>query len=1023
MVKKPYFRIYLMLFSTFFYAVPVRAEIAGGVRGIVYDKDFDTPLVEAEVTILETGQKVKTTDEGNFVFEDVKPGTYTLVFSKEAYLRYEKQIVVSSGMLTEGEAWLSGEFTEMEEFEVKDVQIGTGTEELLLDLRMDSPALMGSVSSELMSRAGAGDAAAALNLVSGATVQDGKYAVIRGLPDRYVNSQVNGVRLPSADADKRAVQLDQFPSSIIESIQVSKTFTPDQQGDASGGAVNLILKGIPSERVLRLESGMSFNSQAAGNKDFLVYSGGGLNYFGRKDIARPVVTSDDPVNVSTTNAPLDHKYSFTYGDKFQLTDDIRVGGLFSYFYERDSSFYDDGIDDRYWIQSPDEPYTAQYSKGGFSANDSDWDPQNPAGMAMNEDYFTTSLFDVTEASQQVQWGTLGSFGLETENHSLSFMHMFTQTTDDKVRLAEDTRGKQAYFGSLYDYTNLDDPGNEHTVGINIAPYLRTMTLSYTERTTETMQFGGKHNLTFLPELSIGNLFNFQTPEFDWKLSTSSASFEQDKRMFNSRWTPDYFVPGVPGGRYTDPIPEHIEGGEFKQLVDGANINFGNFFRVFRDITEDSDQYAFNLKMPFEQWSGDTGYLKMGVFNDSLKRNYDQDSFGNSQHGQIAYKGAWQDYFSKEYFTQDFMTNDQAKLNPLDIDMDYTGTQDISALYWMADMPINSYFNVIGGYRFEDTKLGIETSPEEGVEWIVLRDELGRFSNSNQIEKANVDFSQRDMLPSIGFAFEPFEDFKIRGTYAETVARQTFKELSAAPQQEYLGGDVFIGNPELKMSALKNYDLRFDYSPYEGGLFSASYFYKDIKDPIEYVQGITDFSFTTPINYPKGKVSGLEFEVRQKLGHLWKGLEGVTLGGNATLIDSEVTLPKEEIALFKDIGFPASKRAMMNAPEHLYNIFMTYDIEDTGTQLGLFYTIRGDTLIAGAGQSNGNYIPDVYETEFGTLNFSLSQKLGDTWKLKFQVKNLLNPDIESVYRDSTRGDQIRTSYRKGTEFSIGLGAKF
>jgi hypothetical protein len=85
----------------------------------------------------------------------------------------------------------------------------------LLNLRMESPSLMDSVSADVMSQAGASDAASALRLVSGATLEDGKYAVVRGLPDRYVNSQVNGVRLPTADEDKRAVQLDQFPAAMI----------------------------------------------------------------------------------------------------------------------------------------------------------------------------------------------------------------------------------------------------------------------------------------------------------------------------------------------------------------------------------------------------------------------------------------------------------------------------------------------------------------------------------------------------------------------------------------------------------------------------------------------------------------------------------------------------------------------------------------------------------------------------------------------------------------------------------------
>ena len=68
-----------------------------------------------------------------------------------------------------------------------------------------------------------------------------------------MNSQMNGIRLPTADEDKRAVQLDQFPSAVIETIQVSKTFTPDQQGDASGGAVNVLLRGIPDENIFNFK--------------------------------------------------------------------------------------------------------------------------------------------------------------------------------------------------------------------------------------------------------------------------------------------------------------------------------------------------------------------------------------------------------------------------------------------------------------------------------------------------------------------------------------------------------------------------------------------------------------------------------------------------------------------------------------------------------------------------------------------------------------------------------------------------
>jgi TonB-dependent receptor len=295
--------------------------------------------------------------------------------------------------------------------------------------------------------------------------------------------------------------------------------------------------------------------------------------------------------------------------------------------------------------------------------------------------------------------------------------------------------------------------------------------------------------------------------------------------------------------------------------------------------------------------------------------------------------------------------------------------------------------------------------------------------------ADVSFRQNDILPSIAFEFRPFDPITLRGSYSETVARQTFKELTPIKQQDYLGGDVFVGNPDLGMSALKNYDLRIDWTPYDGGLLSASYFYKDVQDPIEYVQRNAGFTYTTPVNYPEGKLSGWELEIRQQMGHFWDDWDGFSLGANATFINSEVTLPDDESAEFNqpNIMAPMSKRDMTNAPEYLYNIFATYNLRKQGlpgTELGLFYTVRGDTLVAGAGQSNGNYIPNVYETEYGTLNFFLSHKLSENWKLKFQAKNLLDPDIETVYRSKYIGSDVtKTSYRKGREFLVSLTGEF
>ena len=1016
-------------------AVLLSASVAlpqesGGIRGVVYDKDFDVPLAAAEVTIAETQERATATDEGNYVFGQVEPGTYTLVFSKSGYARRVKaDVVVSPGQMTELNASLSGEFTEMEEFVVQDIQIGTGTEAALLDLRIESPALMDSISSELMSIAGAGDAASALKLVAGATIQEGKYAVIRGLPDRYVNSQMNNVRLPTADLDKRAVHLDQFPSPVIESVQVSKTFTPDQQGDASGGAVNVVLKGIPSERIFHIsaQTGYNTNVKDAGD-NFLSYSGGGLNFWGKDD---GLVTQESGTNwtgavgTSTTDEPTDYKWSFAYGDKFEF-DDFTLGAFGSFYYERDSSFYDDGVDDDFWVYRDDlltgslpYPMTPRFSGGDPEENDEDdWTK------------WTTSLFDVIKACQTVQWGGLGTIGLETESHSLKALYMYTRDAKDEVILAENTRGKESlhiYWPDFYPQVKFDEPIPSTYNGL-ASPPLRNQSLVYTERTTETLQFSGKHTLDFFPDFGITDFFTLQSPELDWTIANSTATlYQPDKRFISNAWN-----------IFPEEIPWTIlgwdEGIYTQNDFGGGQGTTGNLYRKWKNVEEESNQYSLNFKFPFEQWSGDEGYVKIGFFNDDVERTYDEESFANFSDPMGYYTPAgwlprWTDIWPQQG-------------HPLEesyFDVGYDGKQDISAFYWMTDIPLNSYLKFTGGYRFEKTELEITNRPDVkpngeivanyfNFEW--MQDGTVYIGNPaydpDRPELTDTSFKQDDVLPSLAFEFKPWDAVTLRGCYSETVARQTFKELSPIKQQEYVGGDIFAGNPDLKMNAIENYDLRLDFTPYEGSLFSVSYFKKDVTNPIEYVQldnGINQF--TTAVNYPKGELEGFEFEIRQQMGRFGSGLEGLSVGANATFIDSEVTLPTNELNSFKFYNAPAEPtRDMLNAPEHLYNLYLTYDLPGTGTQLGLFYTVRGDTLVAGSGVSAVGFIPSLYETEYGTLNFSLSQKLGDDWKLKFQAKNLTDPLIETVYRsDYIAGDVTRTSYRKGMEFSISLSGSF
>jgi outer membrane receptor protein involved in Fe transport len=966
-------------------AVVEAQEQGGSVRGSVYDRDFNVPLSGVQIVAVETGQRTATGPDGNYVFPDIRPGTYTFIFSKDGYVRIVRpEILVTSGRLSELSVELTGEFNEMEEFVVQDLlQAAAGTEAGLLKIRFESPAQLDSISEELMKRAGAGDAGQALRLVSGASIQDGKYAVIRGLPDRYVSSQMNGVRLPSSDEDKRAVELDQFPSAVIESLQVTKTFTPDQQGDASGGAVDVRLKGIPDENVFQLKGQYTYNSQRPGEGKFLTFEPGDGHF-------QPVGENwDGDVGVSFGDAPVDSKWSMSGGGKLDLDDDIRIGGFANLSYERDSSFFDDGIDDSKIITTP---------AGSFE----------PETSLIGDSLFT-SLYDVTQASESEEWAGLATLGLETDHSELSLTYLFTRITEDTATLAEDTRGKEYYFPG-YDPSDPLDPGNDPNAGsyegLFKAPYTRLETLEHTERSSSTLQLRGKHELPGEP-FALTDGMTIKPPELSWSIAQSNARLDQpDKKLFGSYWLPEFSV-----GPFNFPSTHY-------PLLPAENISVGNLQRVWKEIEEDSQQFRVDLKLPFDTSDEREGYFKTGLFHDLVERTFSQETFSNA--GSLSgssFPGEFDEFWSEQ-----FPSESGHEISEGLFDVDYDGEQIISAWYLMADVPVASAWNVIGGARLESTEINVVNLPEENALWYPN----GQLEDLDPGD-ADVDFSQQDVLPSLGLIYKATDTVTLRASYSETIARQTFKELTPVLQQEYLGGAIFIGNPELQMSALKNYDLRCDYTPYEDSLLSASLFHKDVSDPIEYVQAIaTNFSYTTAVNYPEGKLDGIELEARQGLQRFSESLEGITVGANATFIRSEVKLPQSEIDDLTATGSvnPSSTRDMTNAPDHLFNIFMTYTVPPTGTEIGLFYTIQGETLLAGEGTKNLYYIPSVYSSEYDTLNFSVSQKFGKYIELQFQAKNLTNPDIETIYRsDAIDDDVTKTSYSKGIDWAISLNIKF
>lgn len=1059
------------------------AQQSGSLSGFIYDADFDAPLANATVSIAELDERTKTTDQGRYAFGELPEGRYTLVVVKEGYGREViADVVIARGRVTERDVRLAGDFYVMDEFLVQDIAIGGDTEVGLLELRAVSPQLMDSIGADFLSLAGASDAAQGLRLVSGATTTSGSFAAVRGLPPRYVNTQLNGFFLPSADPDTRSVQLDLFPAEVIESIQVSKTFTPDQQGAASGGAVNIVTKSIPEENFIKFSSKVEFNTQRPDNGEFLVDGRGPVNFFGidgsrelpDMGFAAPIsFTQFGNAGATFGEPPLQYDMGVTGGLQHTFEEGVRIGGLVSAFWDQGMGHSEDRINEDRIVstQGANEQFGLVPDVTGNDFEGFLQDPEDGGESVLS------SMFRETQSEHEVTWGALGSVGVESENHSFNFTYMHTRTTTATATIAEDTIAKELKF-SGFDQNDRNSPGavNSPDGATNsfgqtfsagnftgFTPYRRLETQEYLERSVESFQFNGEHVVPILGEgFGWEGVLEFSSPKIDWNVARSISKREEPGTRFLDSIA-------LPAGTL-DEVNGAAPDGQVQLEVDFPNqAQLGAYNILFQDIVEASTQTRFNGELPFENWTGEKGYVKIGVFDDDTRRDYVKETFAGLSDATGGVR--FFEPFSGVRFSEAVSNPDQFPVGKLGFDVfagvpgrslvtgddpgnlveavfdfTYVGKQRIDAWYWMLDFPITPYFKLTGGLRFEDTALKTSVQPETPATVVFLdtKESLARGFNPGGVETGllgvgvlDADIEREDVLPSLSFSFLPFEAVTLRGAYSQTIARPTFRELTPVSQVLFGGQTPFVGNPFLKVSEVENYDLRLDIRPYPDALVSLSYFQKDVKDHIQVTsQAPGTDSFVVPVNFPQAEIEGLEVEVRQNLGRLDRRLAGLTVGANATFLSTEVKLRDFEADQLARTGFPISTVPMTDAPELLYNLFMTFNSEDTGTQLSAFFTYRGDTLVIppGVKQDFGLapgssapaqfFEPAVYEKGFGTLNVTLSQKLGKYFTLKFSAKNLTNPARETVYRSEFVGDDVvRTRSKAGIDLSLSLSAKF
>ncbi len=274
-----------VLSFTLFLLLQIGSYAQGTVRGTIIDDITGETVPFATVFVQETSGGTNTDLDGAYSLS-LDPGTYTLEYSFIGYAA----LTVADVTVTEGEVTLM-DVRMKEESEVLDeivIQAKTirNTEAAVLTIQKKSANLLDGISSQTFRKIGDSDAAGAIKRVTGVSVQGGKYVFVRGLGDRYTKSILNGMDIPGLDPDRNTLQMDIFPTNIIDNIIVVKSFTPDLPGDFTGGVVDIVTKDFPEEKSTNISFGAGFNPNMHLNKNALTYPGGSTDFLGFDDGTR-----------------------------------------------------------------------------------------------------------------------------------------------------------------------------------------------------------------------------------------------------------------------------------------------------------------------------------------------------------------------------------------------------------------------------------------------------------------------------------------------------------------------------------------------------------------------------------------------------------------------------------------------------------------------------------------------------------------------------------------------------------------
>lgn len=808
---------------------------------------------------------------------------------------------------------------------------------------------------------------------------EGRNVIIRGLSPAFNNVTINGVRIGAAgeNTDTDFISLDIVPSDLLNGIEVSKTSTPDMDGDAIAGTINLKTLSAFDRKgnSFNLRAEASYNERAekvspkfSGNMTRLFDTGAGEDTLG---IALTVNWSEreirlDDLRVSRSSGP--DLRAFDLGDglfyrpeevdqRIEIGTRTRYGGTASIEYRPNE-------DNRYYInltgsRLDDEDTRVQQEWEIRRANKS----SEIKVIGPN-----TGVFDDVDLEKQIFFKDTTnkvysvSFGGENtiDNIDLSYQADYSKNI---FRNPLGTRGRFRERDELVFYS-----GTDETVIINATP--------------DTADFSRKKSGV---DITDPSKFAFDNILVD----NSTSEDEIYSARIDAKWN-------------------------FEVSDLSAYIKTGVKFRS-RDKFTDKDQLDLNPRdFGFTETLADVG-------------TFDPDNTNLNNFVLIPNLPASKDLFIR---ARDAMLAAGGGFNANNINDDFTIEEDILAAYIMGSVDLSSKFSVIAGARLERTKLDSLGTMTETLR--TCDDPTCATTTNTQIGQGVVTESSEytDVLPSIHFRYEPTDDLIFRLAFTKAVKRPAFEESrpNISIVTEELDDGTFTkgligGNPNLETLRANQIDFLVSWYPTKDIAVTGGIFYKDISDFI--VEGalvgdgvaLSGFpigdgtqnggfdSVKTFFNGPKAQLIGFELSYFQAFNFI----PGIFVNANMTWTDSESRLP--------DIR-PDEVLTLPDQPDFIGNFSVGYERD------GLTFRVSGNYV----GEkletvSSDPALDEIRQSRF-SVDIGARYKINDMFSVYFDAINVNEAKDVRVFRNGDNAPRLFERVEDyGRTFQLGVRASF